>query len=242
MSEHEIQLHKIKQEWVNRQWSQMRGIETTDYNNDLILVHAEVEDVAKAMAAYAARWDRDVLDREVVLGAASAFVFRLQGHVWTEILHPYSGHITAPAGTYWDQYLSECLHTRVIRYCVSDTVGCVCYHHYVNGEVAEKFDAISGEENGPAPGKSSFYSKNRDVQLSQINNIWNFARQFFVDQDAYEPGIGETYFLAHRPCKPGDQVVLTNPGFILVDGGEEFVSKPKIERLDYLALRTAISS
>src|SRR5262245_27582709 len=69
-----------------RPWETRRGRETIDYNNNLLLIRAPVEDVARALADRTERWERDVLGREIVLGQFGVFVFRLREHSWTEVV------------------------------------------------------------------------------------------------------------------------------------------------------------
>src|SRR5262245_16628005 len=69
-----------------RPWENRRGVETIDYNNNLLLIRASIDDVAHALADRTERWERDVVGREIILGQFGAFVFRLRGHSWTVVI------------------------------------------------------------------------------------------------------------------------------------------------------------
>jgi hypothetical protein len=211
-------------------WENRRGFETIDYNNALILIRAPIDDIARALADRTQRWERDVLGREIVLGNHGAFIFRLRGHTWTEIVLDPS-----IATGIWEQALSSQLKTRVIRYEVSDTMGGVIYGLYENGELLEELEATDNGSGGPDD-STSFSSRVRDLKRDDIADIWDFTRRFLIEQDAFEPGISFEFFLGRR-YRPGDRVRVVNPGFTLrTADGQSRVSTPPIERVDYLAL------
>jgi hypothetical protein len=216
-------------------WESMRGSRTTDYNNSLTLIHGPIDHVVDALAGRTDRWERDVLGREIVLGEqGGAFVFRLRGHTWTEVvLEPLK-----PIWSIGEQALSRLLKTRVMRYSVSDTSGYIGYSLYENGELLEKLSALEGGSD--VPEANTFSSSLRDLKRDDISNIWAFTRQFLVDHDAFDPGIDFTYFLgawrADRPLSPGDRQRVVNPGFTFIKSDGPVVSVPPIERIDYLAL------
>ena len=212
-------------------WESRRGVFTTDYNNSVILIRASIDAVAYALAERTERWERDVLGREIVLGGESAFVFRLRGHAWTElIVERLKPSLLVDPG---EQGLSRRLATPVIGYSVSDTSGAIGYDLYDNGELLEKFFAMEGDDSAD----NMLWSRRRDLKLSDVSNIWDFAQTFLIEQDAFDPGIDFDYFVDRRPYRPGERVTVVNPGFTLVLGSERLTSTPPIERIDYLALR-----
>jgi len=219
--------------WLNKVWDKARGIETTDYNNSAVLVRASVEEVGDTfMQEYPdAKWSRDVLGRDIVPGQEGFFIFRLQGHCWTELLH-HRDHRVRQSVLKQDyiERLSRDLKTRVISYFVGDAAGVIGYTLLERGEVLEKFGS-NGEE-------VKFNSKIRNLSVDEIENAWKFPHEFFVEQDALEPGIQPGYFLTDYydtlpEVRPGQRVRVHNPGFILFGVG---VSTPGLERVDYVAL------
>ncbi len=213
-------------------WESRRGLETTDYNNIAVLICTSIDEAARALAGRTERWERDVLGKEIGLSPqGGAFVFRLRGHNWTIV-------VLEPLPLVWlseigEQEISRQLKTKVIAYWVSDTSGGIGYQLYENGELMEKLSAIEGDDE-----HSSFSSRLRDLKKDDIKNGWSFTRQFFIEQDAFEPGIDFRYFLGSRDYRPGDRVRIENPGFVLVmPGSRRLLSTPPIERVDYLALR-----
>ena len=219
---------RLRDEWVNKPWPTLRGIRTIDYNNSLVLARAPVEDVARAFAPEAVAWERDVLGRDVTVGREGLFVFRLRGHAWTEVLWGPSLLPPSPLGRGWQQALSRRLGTRVIYYAVTDTCGATGYEFFDAGELLEAFDAEEGKQ-------PRFHSRVRHIGADEITRMWHVTHQFFVNQDAFEPGIEFPYFFNRGQPRPGDRALVQNPGFGLVVGaGPVAVSIPDVERVDYV--------
>jgi len=221
---------EARQAW-QAPWESRRGVFTTDYNNSVTLIRASIDAVAGALAERTQRWERDVLGREIVLGGESAFVFRLRGHTWTElVVERLKPSLLVDPG---EQVLSRRLATPVIAYSVSDTTAAIGYDLYDKGELLEKFSAVEGDDSAD----NMLWSRHRDLKLSDVTDIWDFARSFLIEQDAFDPGFDFDYFVGRRPYKPGDRLTVVNPGFTLVLGSERLTSTPPIERVDYLALK-----
>jgi len=226
-------------------WESRRGRETIDYNNNLLLIRASIDDVARALADRTERWERDVVGREIVLGQLGAFVFRLRGHAWTVVVlearSEWQGWTLLSGINEQTRALSGLLKTRAIYYWVGDTTGTVGYGLYENGELLENLGATEG-----GSPDDTFSSRLRKLKRRDIRNIWSFTHQFLVDQDAFEPGISFQYFIDHteyqrrrEPPQPGDRVRIVNDGFSVwrYDGSRSPPSIPPIERVDYLVLR-----
>jgi hypothetical protein len=220
-----------------KSWESSRGSRTTDYNNALTLIRAPVDDVIRALADHTERWERDVLGRDIVLGQqGGAFVFRLRGHSWTEVVL----EMCKPVWSLHEEALSRQLSTHVIDYSVSDTSGCIGYSLYENGELLEDLSFI---ESGCDEDTNTFSSRLRDLKLDDIANVWSFTDEFLVDQDAFEPGIDFAYFLGCwcGTVPDGDRHRIVNPGFTFMMPNGPVVSVPPIERIDYLALVEPLS-
>jgi hypothetical protein len=228
-----------------RPWETRRGVETIDYNNNLLLIRAPVDDVAQALADRTERWERDVVGREIVLGQFGAFVFRLRGHAWTVVIPEFrielQGWALLIGISEQTRALSSLLSTRAIYYWVGDTSATVGYELYENGELLEKLSATEG-----GSPDDTFSSRLRDLKRRDIRNIWRFTEQFLVEQDAFEPGVRFDYFIdrteywrRRERYQPGDRVRIVNDGFStwMPDGSRSTPSIPPIERVDYLVLR-----
>jgi hypothetical protein len=203
-------------------WENRRGVFTTDYNNTLALIQASVEEVAHDLAGQTGRWDQDVLGREVAIGGQGAFIFRLRGHVWTEtVAEPWKAGL--------EQALSSHLATRVISYTVSDTAGVIGYSLYDRGELLEEL-AATDDGSGRASGDTAFSSRLRSPPQSEIENIWQFAEEFLIAQDAYDPGVEFRHFIGRQSYSPGERLKVVNPGLVRA------ASLLPIERVDYVAL------
>ena len=215
-------------------WEDRRGVRTTDYNNSVVLTRASIDEVGDYFSDRTERWERDVLGKEIVLGDEGAFIFRLRGHIWTEVV---VGPLQADRSLgYWERELSNRLATRVITYSVSDTTGAVGYGLYERGELLEELDGMD-DGSGRAGKDTKFLSRLRPLKRNDITDIWRFTEEFLVAQDAFEPGIEFTYFLGRQKYRPGDRLEVVNPGFPLAGRKETVVSILPIERVDYLALR-----
>jgi hypothetical protein len=210
-------------------WENRRGAYTIDYNNTLALIQAPVDEVARALAGQTGRWDQDVLDKDIVVSEEGAFIFRLRRHVWTEA-------VAEPSKAGLEQALSSLLGTRVISYTVSDTVGAIGYSLYERGELLEEF-AASDNGSGRASSDTKFSSRLRSPKQDEIDDIWRFAEEFLIAQDAFEPGIEFRHFFGRQRYRPGELLKVVNPRFVRAGRNERAVGLPPIERVDYVALR-----
>ena len=125
----------------------------------------------------------------------------------------------------------------LIEYGTIDTCGSIGYTLIEDGEVVEDFFA-EDDESRPVPEKSWFTSTRRDVRLDRIENIYDFVSQFFIEQDAFDPGIEFDYFFDYDPPEKGEHGTVINPGFVTASPKGEVRNTPGIERVDYLALKT----
>jgi hypothetical protein len=220
-------------------WEKARGIWMIDYICYLLLARAPVEELAGAIAEDAEVWEQDVLGRQILVRRDALFVFRLRGHRWSIAASRSFGWVPYGAiGYAWEKRLSRRLRQPIIVYGVSDTSGWIGYTLVEGGEVVEDFFA---EDQGsrPAPERSWIQSARRNVELSQVGDIYDFVGEFFLEQDAFDPAIDFEYFLGRAERGIGESVVVENPGFSFVTAPdwEAYRSTPQIERVDYLVLR-----
>jgi hypothetical protein len=208
----------------DRPWPGRRGIETTDYNNGLLLARTSVEHLASEVGAHASLWRRDVLGAEVQVGRKFGWVFRLEGHAWTIFLSEDFELAGSP------EELSARLSVPVIAYSCSDTMGYLAYTYATDGTARESLVLEDDEV--------EFTSELRSLEISS-SNAFRVAEDFLREQDAYEPGIYPEYFFADGRTmprlEPGQKLVVGNPGFILQDGERTVKAVPTFERVDYVA-------
>src|SRR5262245_45998401 len=113
-------------------WRECRGIQTIDYNNRLYLARTSVEQLAAALGANAAAWERDVLGKTVRTVGSYGWVFQLAGHLWSIFLHEEPQRITSA------QALGKTLKAPVIDYGCGDTSGTLWYRYFEKGAEVEQ--------------------------------------------------------------------------------------------------------
>jgi hypothetical protein len=214
---------KWAKEWLNTRWETRRGIWSTDYNNCLALLRASVEDVALAFRRRAARWERDALGAEIQTGEKALFVFRLRGHIWTEVLQSQDDYR-------WVASFSRRLGTEAIVYCVSDTTNSIGYDFYRAGRLQERFEYVGCQ-------RHRLRSKVRRSLPQDVEDSRLWPDRFFREQDALDPFIDFDYFFNHRRPEAGERAIVQNPGHQLWHLPEPVVTRPGLERVDYSVLR-----
>lgn len=229
-----------RRQWVEKAkrhylapWDHHRGVLSIDRNGHSVHARASVEETAEVLSRSAVRWEKDVLDRPVSPGDQNLIVFRLRGHAWTVI-------VDDPVDA---QGLSRCLQTEVIDYSVSDTCGSTGYALFDRGEHVESFF-------GSDDGENQFESEVRSLSKKERKDIWDVVHRFFVAHDACDPGLAYEYFfrdsgeqtsaprliLPNAP-PPNNRPVLRNPGIVIAIDGEDVMSKPEFERIDFVVTR-----
>ncbi|NJO52450.1 MAG: hypothetical protein HC840_27050 [Leptolyngbyaceae cyanobacterium RM2_2_4] len=208
-----------------RPWSTRRGIETTDYNNFVILVRAGLSSLADFLSARAVETVPDPIGQTVTVGNENAFAFQLQEHPWSIVIGTSAlEQLPVP--------LSQTLGVDVIAYTCSDTAGCIGYELYRQGTVVEEYAAGSDEP-------LHFHSDIRQVDDMLLEDCYAFIEEFFLDHDAYEPGISyQQFFDIAYPqfrLQPNSTVTIRSPEFRLVlPGGSDAVSVPEFERVYFV--------
>lgn len=202
---------------------------------------------------------------EIEVSGAVVFAYQLVGHPWSILI---SGHWSDPSILKSSELaqLSKQLGQTVIELLVSDTAGEIGYDLFEGGELVEYFRGSDGEltddsnkygiqsqryllfpypddleddEESEAQQTAYFWSRRRQVTAEEIGNIWDFARQFMLDFDAFDPAIDSEYLLGEYSLKYGDRYRVQNPGFGLVlgydaDGRSQIItSVPDLVRVDY---------
>lgn len=213
---------------------QRRGIETTDLNDNLVLVQASVEQVVQALGQLrqVAVWERDVYEREIEIQDYSFIIFQIRKHPWTLIckLSFLTYHVTFEDKDV--QSLSSLLHAKAIHYLISDTSLSLGYHLYNCGESVEKLfftSELEGEmeddededENEEAQGTCHFQSKLRQLKAEDIENVYSFTDDFLRQQDVYVPAFfTKVYF------RCGQRITLRLKG----------IEHDDFEQMDYVVL------
>ena len=193
----------------------MRGVETFDTEERLLLVLADVERAAGALVKRieAKTWRRDVLGQRVSATEPSFIVLRLRGHAWS-IVAPLTGGRSSKLRVEDAAAMAKALKSPAIYFANSDCASATGYEYFnAAGKSAERFECVDGPE---------FTSRLRDVKSPKDGpEIYEFVRAFMREQDAYVPPIS-ILFVAD-----GKNVELTP---------EDDLPAEDIERLDFVAV------
>lgn len=225
-----------------RPWSERRGIETTNRNASVVLVKVPLDVLSNALAKRALEERRNVLGSEIEVSGVFKFTFQLVGHPWSILINDgvIEPRRLAASPPPKPAQLSKELKSPVIQLIMSDTTGVIEYTLFEDGEVVEFFSGSYSDEYGTnqyglkpqryvlylspddleAKQIVYFWSRRRQVTADEIGDMWDFANQFLVDHDAFDPGIDAQYLLGSS-VKRGDRYQVENPGFVLAIGDEE---------------------
>lgn len=224
--------------------AEMRGVCSFEYNGTTVFVKACVEDVARVLSEErnANRWQQNVVDQEVELSEQCFFVFRFNGHTWTNIIA--RNHLVADLFTSEEakqlsretleqriqqaqslelneedpRLLSIRLKTRTIYYGVSDAACALGYHVYENGELLEKLETGEGYE------ITEWQSTIHDAGEEQVGeDVEGWVDQLFRENDALEPSITFMHWVGYVMHKPGHKITTRDP-------------ENSLERADFIAL------
>jgi hypothetical protein len=209
-----------------RPWSTRRGVEASDQGHNAIAVRAAPEKVTAAFTRLGAVAVPDALGREVTLGRAIGFVVRLQGHAWTLYL-PGDGAPPPPA-----REISKDLDAPVLEVVTWEED--IEYSYFEHGAIVEHLE-------GNGEGVTKFDSHTRSRDDLGTRRPAEIADAFAKAHDAYVGDLSAAYFIGDGHTVPflkaGDKLRVSNPGFTLVLGrGREVVSRPDLEKLDFLVL------
>jgi hypothetical protein len=212
-----------------RPWSMRRGVEASDKGHDAIVLRAAPRDVTGVFSRHGARTVPDALGQEVTLGSAVGFVVQVKGHPWTLVLASAHGGpgIPTPAE------LSKELDASVLEVVAWEED--IAYSYFEHGTLVEKLE-------GTAERVTKFESRLRTRADLGTQSPAGIADAFAKAHDAYVGELTADYFFGNGRTVPfleaGAKLRVNNPGFVLVLGrGREVISRPDIEKLDFLVLR-----
>ncbi|NET34992.1 MAG: hypothetical protein F6K19_23690 [Cyanothece sp. SIO1E1] len=206
-------------------------------HNEITLIHAPIELISAALAPLAVEYKVDVIGKQITVSQVFAFVFQLVGHDWTGILLNY-GVGNEPIFPELIR-LSAQQSIPIILYKISNTSEEIGYQLIRDGDIVESFFA---EEEKII----EFNSDTKNITIEEIGDVYDFVYTFFIEQNAFDPGLKAGYFLPRKDgleskeCssyKSGKQVHVRNNGVNLyIRPHHKVVSIPEFKRVDYLAL------
>lgn len=253
-------------EHFTRPWAARRGLESMESHSGAILVNASIDELANALSSISIETKQNVIGNEIKASGGFFLTYQLIGHSWSAVL---------PDLIYFQQQAEQCLRPGaaaisniigrpVINLQVSDTVGCVSYQYFKNGELVEYFSGSEEEdpltqehevdmdaqyyELRPYPEEYEdeppliqmvrFWSRDRQLTAQDISNIWRFPDQFLREKDAYDPAIDSRYFLRTYSLEQNKHYLVQNPGQTLVTRQREITAIPDFVRVDYFRFGT----
>jgi hypothetical protein len=159
----------------------LRGVETFDTEERVILVLANVEPAAEAFATLkkAQVHERDVLGgKPVAIRNPSYLALRLRGHRWTLVVACTSGR-TSFLEAADAKSLSKALKTKAIYFANSDCASATEYELFDAGKTRERFRCVNEVE---------LTSEVRDVDPPEDGpGTYEFVDRFMREQDAFVP-------------------------------------------------------
>lgn len=192
-----------------------RGIESIDINIVLILVKADVEEVAQALTQLKP-WDGWIPNAygQSVPSNEGTLIFKLRGHSWSYVCQPF-GH-TRPMWLLEADalLLSDLLCTTVIDYAASDTGGWFRYLFCNRGKPEERLRFEEYDRDGNLE-----FQSERGFTAKDVKDAYTFTLNFIREQDAYIPALMMRY-----SALSGQQITLQIENLMLSE----------IERMDYL--------
>lgn len=225
-------------------FTEMRGVCSFEYNGTTIFVKAKVEDVACSLSEErnANLWQQNIIDQEVELAEQCFFVFRFNGHTWTNIIardHLVVELLISEEAKQLSRetlqqriqqarslelnkddarLLSMRLKTRAIYYGVSDTARALSYRIYENGELLERL--VTGEGYEILEWESTLH----DVSAEQIGeDVEGWIEQLFRENDALEPSMSFMYWVGYVMHRSGHKITTSD-------------AENTLERADFVAL------
>jgi hypothetical protein len=203
-------------------WETRRGIDPSDRGLDAILIKAPPSDVSAALVRRGARLDADALGKEVTIASAIAIVVRFRGHAWTTVLEDgCSSHMS--------EQLAKDLAVPVLE--IASSEDDIEYRYFEKGDLVEH---LAGNREQVA----RFESRQRARADLGERSAYEVADGFVKEKGAYVPDLRVTYFFSQGgivpDLGPGGRRRLNNPGIVVSGPGGESVSRPDIEKLDYL--------
>jgi hypothetical protein len=203
-----------------------RGFDTFDVNDQIVLIHAPVEQVGYAFeqAYQVLDWHRDIYGETIQLSNHSIVTFQLLGHSWTIVreLSNINRRFIPVLQEISDEkaiLISRTISAKAIVFCVSDTGGYIGYHFYDCGESVEHY--LYREHLMEKEGRYNFKSQLRQPKLRELRRQSAFVDDFLRTQDAFAP-----YFFAKSSRRVGE-----NFSFVL-----QGITREDFIRMDYLKL------
>ncbi len=242
---------------LTRPWSERRGIESIDSNSRSILVKAPIDELADVLASLAIETRLNALNLEIEVSDCFFLTYQIVGQSWSGVLGNELGYVrdiercSRPNAA----QLSQLTGQPTIDFQVSDTVGCIGYKLFEEGELVEYFggseDGDPGDEadieaqyyeltpypDEPLVQMARFWSRDRQLSTREIANIWSVPEQFFRSQRAYEPAIDTRYFLHAVPNRGKDWCKVENLGRAFHTSRHIVTVAPDLVRVDYFGFR-----
>lgn len=206
---------------------EMRGVSTFEYNGKSLFVKAGVAAVSTALSELRGGSEPQTClsSKPVTLTKQCFFVFRLDGHLWTQIIardpistggNPFLGGTFDPAELQADlvthireddaKELSKTLNTSALYYSVADTSYGLSYTLFEQGKLLERLESGDEvDEEGELTSVCNWQASDGTPGPENADAGMKWVEELFERLDAFEPGLRFERMIASMNHSPGDE-------------------------------------
>lgn len=183
--------------------AKMRGVVTFEYNVGMMLVEADVEKTAAALAALrpGSVLHASAQEKGFKIEKQNLVIARIKGHTWSVVYE--SKFLGVGALTEADaKEVSKAIGCRAMHYGNSDTACALGYGLYEKGKLLESMNTDESYE------ILDFKSPGLKTEVDAIEDVTEYVEGLFEELDALEPGLNFHSIAGYIMIKPGDKISL----------------------------------
>lgn len=237
----EAKLEGQKEAFLNRDWSQITGVDDWGNHHHSFLVRGEVGEVGAALVSLcdASHWHPNVMGEDVTLGKQGYFLYRIEGQDWTIALSYRTSHRDDLVDIRPDllEQLSKELKTATFSLSYSDNPSFLAYSLRQNGQILEEMQTRIEVDEGELP--VVFDSQLRPELVGQEFDVYERAETLMREWKIYAPTREAAVFTPFSDIfdlQEGIQFELMNPDLTVYFNAELITISFPIERFDHIIL------